>query len=519
MIFAAMLLKVTLAAVILALTNYLYRLTSNYIAACRLCLPIVVCPFTWRNAVWALIATKLRLQRFSHLPGLRWLRYTHHEWPLHDTYHSRIRFGPAFILVSAGGNELMLHDPKAVTEVLGKYKKWERPRDTYKIFSLLGENVDSVSSEGWPRHRRVMNAGFVEANMHVVWETAEKQVAQWLEERTMNFHRLTEATDKISANVLMQVAFGKDYDFHDRVQNDVMEDQGTSFTRGINLIMSNLFFAWAVKNRRTPALLESRKMKELRESMVDVTACFKYMIRYPYGELIKAMVETNMNEKEAGRNYLSEDELCGNLFILQLAGSDTTSYAISFTIAMLSVHLDIQDWIREEIIPGSYDEAYPRTLRCRAAVMETLRFHTPVPSLPRHSLRPEILRIAGQDYVIPAGMLVSGSIPSVHNDPEIWGDDVGEWKPSRWIEVANGIETLIDRFEMIAWSTGPRVCPGKKFSLVEAAAVICTVLRDYRLKSTANTENMLRDFEYSTTPKPKNPESASIKFIKIQHSS
>lgn len=511
-----MLLKLTLTAVSLILANYLYRFTTNYIIAKRLALPIVICPFTWQNPLWVLTARTLHIWRLSHLPGLGWLRYSHLGWSLHDKHHSRIRFGPAFVIVSARNNEVVLHDPAAVTEVLGKYKKWERPRDAYKIFSLLGENVDSVSSEEWPRHRKVLNAGFVEANLRVVWESVERQVGQWLREGTMTFEKLTEATDTISANVLVKVGFGKDYAFADQGLTDVGPGRGMSFIKAIRFIMSNLSLAWVVKHKRVPAFLKSKKVATVRDCMNDLKFYLTESIRRPHSQFINAMLEANATEKQTGREGLSEEELCGNLFILLIAGFDTSSYAISFTIAMLSVSPDTQEWIREEVVAGDYEVAYPKMLRCRAAIMETLRVHTPTPSLPRHSSKPETLRIAGHDYVIPEDTIITSNIPSIHNDPEIWGDDAGLWKPQRWIEVINGTEILKERFEMMAWSTGPRVCPGKKFSLVEAAAVICSVLKDYRLVGTSNMEGTLCDFEYTVTPKPRRPESASVDFVKVQ---
>lgn len=517
-----MLLKLTLTVTALLLTNYFYHLTRNYIAARRLSLPIIICPLTSRTPLWTLIATILPLQRLYALPGLHWLRYSYHGWLLHDTYHSHHYFGRAFIIVSASANELIVNDPRAIAEIFGRYKKWERPREEYGIFSLLGENVDSVSGEEWSRHRRVVNAGFMEESMHFVWLAAEKQVGQWAKEMDVNFKDFSEAMDTLSANVLMSVVFGKDYDFDQNGSSDVVKGQRKSFVGAMQTINSNLSLAWAVKDNRIPAFMQSKKTKTMRDSTSELKVSFKDILQNPGSSFISAMLEVNTEKKpEAGKHRrLTDDELCGNLFILQLAGSDTTGYAISFTMALLSIHPDIQDWIREELVSttGGYEGVYPKALRCRAAIVETLRLHSPAPSFPRHSLKPEILQIAGEDYIVPPEMMISGNIPSIHNDPWIWGDDAGEWKPQRWIEVVGGSERLQERFEMMAWSAGPRVCPGKKFSLVEVVAVICMILKKYRLEGTPNMQKVLLDFKYSGMPKLKTPESASIKFIELESS-
>lgn len=510
-----MLIKLTLTGIVLVLATYLYRLTRNYTAARHLSLPIVICPFTWQDRLWVLIANCLQLRHLLHLPGLTWLRYSHMGWPLHETHHSHVRFGPAFIVVSAGRNEIVLHDPKAIVDVLVRYKKWERPREAYSIFSLFGENVDSASAYEWPRHRRVINAAFTESNMKIVWKAAEMQVGQWLKQGTISFRELSEAMDTITVNVLMNAGFGQDYSLKEESSTN-SETDPKSFKGALHLITTNLSYAWAVKNKRGLMLIKSNRFKMLQQAMKESRANFKDVLCNTHGSFIQCMLGVNNNEKECGRPPLNEEELCGNLFILYLAGSDTTSYAMSFTLAMMSIHPGIQDWIREDFIEGEYSDAYPRTIRCRAAITETLRLFTPAPSLSRHALGQEVLTVAGKNYIIPPDTLITGNLPCIHNDPQIWGDDAGEWKPQRWIEIAeDGAEVLKERSEMMAWSTGPRVCPGKKFSLVEIVAVICTVLSDYRLEGTANMVEMLRDFEYSVTPKPRRPEGASIKFVKL----
>lgn len=75
---------------------------------------------------------------------------------------------------------------------------------------------------------------------------------------------------------------------------------------------------------------------------------------------------------------------------------------------------------------------------------------------------------------------------AVHWNPEIWGADVNEFKPARWLSAQGqaGKEELDNgpRGTMLFWSFGPRVCPGQKLSQVEFVASILEVLRGHDLK-------------------------------------
>ena len=78
---------------------------------------------------------------------------------------------------------------------------------------------------------------------------------------------------------------------------------------------------------------------------------------------------------------------------------------------------------------------------------------------------------------------------ALQTQPKYWGADAMSWRPDRWIlstSVKDAVEpeVLIEptKGSFIAWSDGPRICPGKKFSQVEFVAVIAVLFRQYSVK-------------------------------------
>jgi len=118
----------------------------------------------------------------------------------------------------------------------------------------------------------------------------------------------------------------------------------------------------------------------------------------------------------------------------------------------------------------------------------------------------------------------------IHSDPRWWGLDSLEWNPKRWITIdpRTGRETIAQPptgVPFLAWSVGPRICPGKKFSQVEFVAVIATVLKSFRIKpqiipGKMQTEKQARDAlldvvndsVYVITPKISRPGDAGVVF-------
>ena len=75
-------------------------------------------------------------------------------------------------------------------------------------------------------------------------------------------------------------------------------------------------------------------------------------------------------------------------------------------------------------------------------------------------------------------------------DPEVWGPDALDFKPSRWLSDEAKIIAgepmasipAVPNGSFLPWSSGPRVCPGMKFSQVEFVSVVMAIFRKYRIE-------------------------------------
>lgn len=98
---------------------------------------------------------------------------------------------------------------------------------------------------------------------------------------------------------------------------------------------------------------------------------------------------------------------------------------------------------------------------------------------------PQSLSIQGKEYEFPPQCQLTLNLVSIHSDPKSWGEDALTWKPSRFIVSLHGEERLVSPSDgsFVPWVSGPRVCPGKKFSQVEFVAVIATTFRNSRVRA------------------------------------
>lgn len=163
------------------------------------------------------------------------------------------------------------------------------------------------------------------------------------------------------------------------------------------------------------------------------------------------------------------------------AGSDTTSCLLQSIFYHFLRNPETMSRAREEIEGlGNGDRvisfsAVRELPYLQACVKEALRIHTPIPmTLPR--LAPtEGLEIAGRHF--PEGVTVSGSPWVLHRSRALWGDDVDEFKPERWL---GDDAARLEKF-FVPFGAGFMACPGQHLARIEVLKITATILRDYEL--------------------------------------
>ncbi len=170
---------------------------------------------------------------------------------------------------------------------------------------------------------------------------------------------------------------------------------------------------------------------------------------------------------------LSDDELIGQLFVLFLAGHDTTKSAIAWTLFLLGQHPTILASVRDELASvlggdAPTNEQMPRLALLDRVVKESLRLLPPAPFTARLTTQP--VELAG--FELPAGTEVIVSPYCLHRDPDVYPEPQ-RFRPERW-------ETLAPSpFEYAPFGAGPRMCIGAGFAALEAKLVLAILLQRF----------------------------------------
>ncbi|XP_013391064.1 cytochrome P450 2J6-like [Lingula anatina] len=166
---------------------------------------------------------------------------------------------------------------------------------------------------------------------------------------------------------------------------------------------------------------------------------------------------------------------------LYLAGTDTTSNTLRWSLIHMVNHPDVQKRVQQEIdqvvgqsrVAKMEDKA--RMPFTEAAILEIFRMST-VATLGVPHATSETTKLGG--YTIPKGTVILGDLYRVLHDKNSF-EEPYKFKPERWLD---GDGKVIKSDKLIPFSMGPRLCLGKGLAEMESFIFFTTLLQNFTFK-------------------------------------
>ncbi|KAG7004463.1 cytochrome P450 [Physcia stellaris] len=450
-----------------------------------------------------------------------------------------------------------------------------RPLEVYGSLMLYGANVVTTEGQIWKAHRKITSPPFSEKNNHLVWAEAifqaQSMIGSWMEGGTKSptIATLGEDSMRLALHVISRAGFGRRMqwpksepnkvvgtttsDISEAKSVDIPEGHTMSYADTLSTLLKYMVWILLVpkfilkrlpfKSARTAhqAFIEwGMYLKEMYKSKQEDFA------RNPQqegsldllGALVKGGGSTNEKSDPASLEkgepipaQLTETDILGNAFIFILAGHETTSNSIHFSIIFLALHPTAQHALHRDldrIFAGKppeqwdYETYLPQLLNSMAGAVlsEELRLIPPVVSLPKCvRAHPQQLTVNGKKCFVPAGSYISILTTAAHRNPNCWptgppqkensirpdlntDNDLEEFKPERWFvnrkNEANEKEDISDRGDShldvptslyrprrgayIPFSEGARSCLGRRFAQVKVMAALATIFSEYSVE-------------------------------------
>jgi cytochrome P450 len=364
----------------------------------------------------------------------------------------------------------VVNSPDLVRDVLVTGAKDFMKGPTMQAAKLvLGENLLTSEEPHHMRRRRLMQPLFHHERITGYGDTmvrlAERASARWVDGSSLDVHQ---EMARLTLAIVGATVFDTDVETEDaRAVTRALSDLLAMFDRVYSPIFQLLIRLPVPATRRF-----ERRRREVTE-IVDRMIAERRAAAARGDDLLSLLLRA-----QADGIGLTDDEVRDEALTLFLAGHETTSNALTWTWWLLSEHPEVEARLHEEL-DATLGERPPSVedldrLRYTSMVLdESMRLRPPAWAIGRRAIADHELG----GFIVPRGAVVVVSPYLLHHDAR-WYPDPEAFRPERWAWDADASRP---RTAFLPFGAGSRMCIGEGFARVEAALLLATIARRWRL--------------------------------------
>ncbi|CAN0905259.1 Cytochrome P450 72A15 [Linum grandiflorum] len=415
---------------------------------------------------------------FTQDPALRVLPLSRHTV---NTYGKKTFtwFGPI--------PRVHIMNPEDIKEVFTKTFEYTKSRGN-PLVKMLAAGLASYNGEKWAQHRRIINPAFHQEKLKlmvpVFYESCKETTDIW--EKLVVSNGGSSEVDvwpylqNMTCDIISRTAFGSNYKEGKRIF-DLLKEQSL-------LVMQVVQQVYIPGWRFFPTKLNTRIKQVHMEIQTSLKAIISKRERalkigdqlVNNTDLLGVMMESNSGTNDIA---MTIEEVIEECKLFYFAGQETTSVLLVWTMILLSKYPNWQECARQEVLrvlgdDNDVDPDYSDLGHLKIVSMilyEVLRLYPPVVMLNRAVEKDTKLG----DVTLPAGVQIVLPAILIHKDPQVWGNDAGEFSPERF---AGGVSQATKNQQQVAYfpfGWGPRICIGQNFALLEAKMALAIILKRF----------------------------------------
>nr|UXF47986.1 cytochrome P450 CYP72-1 [Daphne genkwa] len=401
-------------------------------------------------------------------------------------YHRMINLGYNFVWMGPIPR-VFITNPAQIKEILSKNYEF-RKSVTNPVSRLLITGLVDHEGEKWAKHRKLINPAFHQEKLKKMlpafYESCRGLVVKWqnlVSENGSCEVDVWPCFSSLTSDVISRTAFGSSYEEGKRIFQLLDEL--------LLLTTQALQSAYFPGFRFVPTKLNKRMWnvdKEVKAALKVIINRREEAMRKGEAandDLLGILMESNHREiKEHGNDHkcgMNLADVIDECKIFYLAGQETTSVLLVWTMVLLGHHSDWQARAREEVMsvfgqskPVEF-EGLNRLKIVTMILYEVLRLYPPANAIIRAVSKETKLG----DLLVPAGAQLIVPTLLVHQDPELWGEDAKEFKPERFAEGVS--KAASNQVSYLPFGWGPRICVGQNFALLEAKMALAMILQSF----------------------------------------
>jgi cytochrome P450 len=374
------------------------------------------------------------------------------------------------------GSRILISDANLLKEILlSNPKKYTKPNERYNIFEDYGPNILTLNGEPWRRQRKLCDPAFGPNNLrlltHVTNVSTIAEMKSWEDGLVLD---IDASMSSITLDIISKAGFGYDIKKIKQPNNmrpfrDVIRDAISG-----KVLITKVLVPETVRRVFEYMPFDNFALN-VKKIAADLEVYLKMIVEYRKKateesyDLLSLLLTMDDENSE-----MNEMEIISNSFIFLLAGHDTTSCQLAWTLYELSNHQSMQERLYQENVKILGDreatmEDYEKMTFTNNVIRESLRLHPPVHGILKTNV--EKVNLGGFELQPDTNLLLN--IYSVQRDERYWKNAL-TFDPDRWDH-----DEKIVTCSYLPFSTAERKCIGWQFSLVESCVILTQIMKNF----------------------------------------
>jgi cytochrome P450 len=440
-------------------------------------------------------APRAALRRYRDLPGPSPLPFFGNALAIDKTsVHLQFaawaeRYGACYRLRIGRRNLLVISDHAVIASVLrDRPQRFRRPRNHGSIVREMGfdDGLFFANDEVWKRQRRMVMAaldpGHVKAFLPMLVTVAGRLRDRWRRAAQTGVEFDLQADlMRYTVDIVAGLAFGTDVNTLGS-DDDVIQRHLNRIFPALNRRVIAAFPYWRYVKLPADRALD-RSVREVKSAIERFIAAARERLNAeparrerPTNRLDAMIVAADASGEPA-----ADADVAGNVFVMLVAGEDTTANTLTWLLEFLHLHPAAMARARDEVarvVPDLERVTLADIAQLRfvdACIQETLRLRPVAPLLPSQAVADTTVG----DVEVPADTFVVALMRRDTLDPRHFREPT-TFLPERWLEERPDDASSPARVSM-PFGAGARLCPGRYLALVEMKIAIAMLLAEFEI--------------------------------------
>lgn len=396
--------------------------------------------------------------------------------PFHKKYFEKL--GDSFSVQIGWTKHLILsRDNEFAQYILQKNHRNYHKSNLQKVYlaKYIGKGLLTSDGDLWLKQRRLIQPAFHKQKMNQLVTNMEQIIVSELscltdEKAIVVFPVMSQLAFNVVAKSLFQLSVGQEKlnrikFITEAIQNFLIKE--------IRLPHKKWWFSLSGQLKKHLQL--SLENNSIIQEIIEERVASKQKVN----DLLNMLLETRY--EDTGES-MSVTQLIDEIKILFTAGHETTANALTFTLALLAKHPDVQEKILQEIVEiGSQTDDIVEQLQkmtyTNAVINESMRLYPPAWITDRQNVSDDTVC----SYHIKKETLVGISFYELHRNPKYWTNPE-EFNPDRFL----GEQKKHSMQYFYPFGAGPRMCIGIGFAIYEMCLTLSKIVKKYQIKAVSN---------------------------------